>query len=108
MRKDSEEHFRLSQRRDLCDVSMVSPNWPFVGCCQVVASYGYALSISKKHNTSVNLVTSEDYQRTKSWKRREIISNMGFAEASLGNLAHVWKVSAIYRQAVQQCRLALE
>ena len=107
MRKDSEQHFRLSQRRDLCDVPMVSPNWPFVGCCQIVASYGYALSISK-HNKIVNLVTSEDHQRTEWWRRREIISNMGFAEASLGNLAHVWKASAVYRQAVHQCRLALE
>lgn len=33
---------------------------------------------------------------------------MDFAEASLGNRARVWRVSAIYRQAVYQCRLALE
>jgi hypothetical protein len=109
MQVDSEQHFRLAEQSNLCDVPLVSPHWPFIGCCQMAASYGFALSITRHYSNNALAVMSSDKEKKQEvWKMRENISNMGFAEASLGNLTQVWKVSGTYRQTVHRCRLALE
>jgi hypothetical protein len=116
MQLDSEEHFRLAQQESLSSIPLVSPHWPFIGCCQMVASYGFALASS---STSTNIsslqqslgkqmTTSATSKTTDIWKIRENISNTGFAEASLGNLMQVWKVSKTYRDQVHRCRIGLE
>lgn len=73
----------------------------------MAASYGFAFAINK-HNAITAMTFPDEERRVDVWKQRENISNMGFAEASLGNLMQIWTVSGIHRQEVHRCRLALE
>jgi hypothetical protein len=109
MQMDSELHFRLAERANFTQIPLISPHWPFIGCCQMAASYGFAMATSLSLGTTENVADQGQVSTSAvTWKRREDLSKLGFAEATLGNLVQVWKVAGQYRDAIHRCRMAIE
>lgn len=110
MQVDSDFHFRMAEKVSLSDLPLVSPHWPFMGCCQMVAAYGLALATIVKPLFPSPLPDTDIANGTSMqlWKRREHLSKLGFAEATLGNLTQVWRVARSYRDQVHRCRMAIE
>lgn len=116
---------------DVLAVPLVSPHWPFVGCCQMVASYGFAIAAAAAGQMSSSSSSSFSSSQqapnqapqesiasqglalpspadANAWRVRRSISSIGFAESTLGILMQVWKVAGMYRQEVHRCRLAID
>lgn len=136
-------------------------HWPFLGCCNMVAAFGYVVAVAASGPDESNLPTYGDeirlyddvddgpmlsspaasYQnhsppgadattpsatdptsapppnsalsvRKKRdamvWKLRAAISNIGFAESTLAQYAHIWPICAVYQHEVALCRNAID
>ena len=130
---DSDAFFRRSLQHS-GDMSFAAPHWPFIGCCQMVASYGFVVGAALDNRAHTSIVTSvgatahysqsvvlssdelcvasacptdgegEDTLR----QSEQAAGSIALAEATLGALSDVWKVAALYRSEVHQCRLAVD
>ncbi|SPO27753.1 uncharacterized protein UTRI_04208_B [Ustilago trichophora] len=141
-------------------------HWPFLGCCNMVAAFGYVVAVAASGPDKSNLPTYGDeirlydeedvslgeetlsigpswqHQPFESslplfaasptspaaittgavssnattttrrdamvWKLRAAISNIGFAESTLSQYAHIWPICAVYQREVALCRDAID
>lgn len=136
---DSDAFFRRSLQHG-GDMPFAAPHWPLIGCCQMVASYGFVVgaALDNRAHTSIatsvgaglrggdadqcsqSVVLSSDELYVASAcptggegvdtlrQSEQAAGSIALAEATLGALSDVWKVAALYRSEVHQCRLAID
>ncbi|SPO32464.1 uncharacterized protein UTRI_04208 [Ustilago trichophora] len=94
----------------------VAPGWqhqPFESSLSLFAAspaspadiYTGAVSLGSSSSTSPSTRTKRDAMV---WKLRAAISNIGFAESTLSQYAHIWPICAVYQREVALCRDAID
>ena len=82
-----------------------NPNPSFSAASPSFASASGSITASAAGHGTVSTTRKRD---TMVWKLRAAISNIGFAESTLSQYAHIWPICAVYQHEVALCRSAID